>query len=89
MIISDIDYLDSISETCSMHVNGGSALAISGFSTQAYGSSTSVVTFLKNLAVSNPRYSKARSSVMAAATASGGDTSIAVSASSASFVSSD
>lgn len=90
MIISDIDYLDSISETSAMYVNGGgSALAISGFSAQAYGDSTSVITYIRNRAVSQPRKSSASSSAFVGATASGDDTLVTVSASSASFVSSD
>lgn len=88
MIISDIDYLDSISETSAMHVNGGgSALAISEFLAQAYGDSTSVISYIRNRAVSQPRKSSASSSALVAA--SGGDALVIVSASSASFVSSD
>ncbi|MBW4601518.1 MAG: hypothetical protein KME29_18570 [Calothrix sp. FI2-JRJ7] len=89
MIISDIDYLDSISDTSAMHVSGGSALAFSGFSAQAYGDSTSVISYIRNRAVSTPRKSSASSSASVGAAASGSDTLVTVSASSASFVSSD
>lgn len=85
MLIYDLDYLDTISETSFRHLNGGKAVAISAFSASAFGDSTSINTFLENIAGSGYRGSFANSSVRVTSTSSGG-TSFA-SASSLAYVS--
>lgn len=83
MIISDLDYLDSILETSAMHLNGSGARAFSKFSAEAYGKSTNISAFVKNLAISKPNTSISMSSVAVSVIALDGEAF--VSASSASF----
>jgi len=85
MLICDLDYLDFIPETSTMHLNGGNAVAISGFSASAFGDATSIDTVLKNLTSSRSGYFLATSSVRVTSTSSNG--SIFASASSLSYVS--
>ncbi len=74
MIISDIDYLHSITETDVIHLNGGDAVTISKAWTIAYGSSTASNIVIKNQAISKPRYSFSASSVSATSKSSDGTT---------------
>lgn len=87
MIISDLDYLGSIPETSAIYLNGGDAIAISGFVASAYGSSTSTGTVLNNLVISRPSGSVASSSIKVTAIASGLNVFATASASSTSVVS--
>jgi hypothetical protein len=73
MIISDLDYLDSILETDAIHLNGGSAVANSTAWAVASGSSTATSILFQNLAISNPNGSLAASSVRSSAKATGGN----------------
>ena len=74
MHICDLDYLDTIPETCTMHLNGGKAVAISAFSASAFGDATSINSFLKNLTISASGGSFANSSVRVNSISSGGST---------------
>jgi hypothetical protein len=74
MQICDLDYLELVSETSTMHLNGGKAVAISAFSASAFGDATSINTFLRNLAISGSNGSLANSSVHIASISSGGST---------------
>ena len=50
MIISDIDYLDSISETTAIDLNGGfQAMAMSGFEAYGFGEDSIVMSYVANL----------------------------------------
>lgn len=82
MIISDLDYLDSIPEITVMRLNGSGVLAISGLSAVAIGSSTYTGCIFNNLAISRPYGSLAVSSVRAISIASGSNTFACASASS-------
>lgn len=75
MIISDLDYLDSISEVSTVYITGGkSATAISGFSALAIGDSTYTDTVVKNFSSTKPNGSStASSSVRVISLASGGN----------------
>jgi hypothetical protein len=86
MHICDLDYLESIPETSTIHLNGGRAVAISAFSASAFGDATSINTFLQNLAISRSGGSFANSSVHVTSISSGGSTF--ASASSLAYVSS-
>lgn len=73
MIISDIDYLEHLSETSAIHLSGGgSASAISGFWALALGPSTYTAAVANNQAVTRPGSSSASSSVQVIAVSSGG-----------------
>jgi hypothetical protein len=74
MIISDLDYLDSIVETDAIDLNGGNAVANSTALAIATGSSTATSIIFKNLAISNPGGSLAASSVRSSAKSTGGNT---------------
>lgn len=74
MLICDLDYLDTIPETSTMHLNGGQAVAISAFSASAFGDATSINTFLKNIIISGTGGSFANSSVRVNSISSGGST---------------
>ncbi len=64
MIISDIDYLEPITETSATHLIGSSgALAIADSFAFTYGTSTLTNTVFKNKAVSRPNGSAASSYV--------------------------
>lgn len=87
MIISDIDYLESIAEADAMHLSGGYATALSQFSAFSFGNSTSTSTVIKNKAVNGYRgISFASSNVSSTSAASGDNTITGSSASSASSV---
>ena len=73
MIISDLDYLDSILETDAVHLNGGNAVANSGAWAIASGSSTATNIVFQNLAISNRSGSLAASSVRSSAKSTGGN----------------
>ena len=88
MIISDLDYLESMSETHAMQLNGGGARAIANFFGQTLGNSTNTNAIVKNLAISNPGdNSVAISFVKQTSIASGGNTFASSSTSSYSAVS--
>ncbi len=87
MILSDLDYLDSIPEMTVIYLNGSGALAISGFSAAAFGSSTYTGGVFNNLAISHPYSSLAVSSVSVTSIASGSNTFAIASASSIASVS--
>ncbi len=55
-----------------MHLNAGKAVAISAFSASAFGDTTSINTFLKNLTSSRSGSSLANSSVRVTSISSGG-----------------
>lgn len=86
MIISDIDYLESLDETYTKHLNGGRAIAISGFSAEAYGNSTNISIILKNRAISRSGFDFTSSSVRITSIASGDNAISSVSAFSGSLV---
>ena len=88
MIISDLDYLEFMSETHAMQLNGGGAIAIANFFGQTVGNSTKTNAIVKNLAISNPGHnSVAISFVEETSIASGGNTFASSSTSSYSVVS--
>ncbi len=87
MIVSDLDYLDSLPEITAIYLNGGGALAISGFSAAAFGSSTYTGGVFNNLAISRPSGSLAVSSARVTSIASGSNTFAIASASSIASVS--
>jgi hypothetical protein len=80
MIISDLDYLDSLPEMTAIYLNGSGALAISGFSAAAFGSSTYTGGVFNNLAISGPYGSLAISSVRVISMASGSNAFVIASA---------
>ncbi|GAA6621936.1 hypothetical protein NUACC26_077580 [Scytonema sp. NUACC26] len=88
MIIYDIDYLESIDETYTKHLNGGRAVVISEFSANAYGNLTDVSTALDNLVISYSGFNLTSSSVRVTSRASGDDAIASASAFSASSASS-
>lgn len=63
MIISNLDYLESIPETCAMYLNGGNSIANANFSAYVYGDSTNINTIVKNLANSSFGHNNASSYV--------------------------
>lgn len=88
MRISDLDYLEPLSETSAIHLKGGTAGASSKFLAFASGNSTNTSTFVKNRAISEGRGSFASSSVRVTSIATGDGNNFAQSsASSAAFVS--
>ncbi|MEG4323246.1 MULTISPECIES: hypothetical protein [unclassified Microcoleus] len=86
MIISDLDYLDSMPETSAMYLNGSGAVAISGFLATASGMSAYTGTVLNNLVINRPSGSFAISSANVISIASGGTVFASASASSISSV---
>ena len=87
MRISDLDYLESLSETHAMQLNGGGASAISQFLAQTFGNSTNTNAIVRNLAISAPDdNSIAISFVKETSIASGGNTFASASTSSYSAV---
>lgn len=87
MIISDLDYLDSITDTSAMLVNGGGAIASSEFLASANGISSNTTTRVENLAQRQFNTFFALSRVRVIAMASGGNPSSHASASSKSLIS--
>ncbi|WP_017651506.1 hypothetical protein [Fortiea contorta] len=74
MLILDIDYLDTLSEASTIHINGsGKAFAISNFWVVALGGSTYAGAVANNQAFTGSQGSFASSSVQAFAAASGGN----------------
>lgn len=68
MLILDLDYLDSVSQSNAINLHGGGkAKAISAWSTVGIGESSSVFAIVKNQAVVDKNRSYASSSVIAAA----------------------
>lgn len=82
MIISDLDYLESIQETDTMHVNGGDAVATSNAVAFASGKSTATNVFSRTIAISKLGFSLAASSSGASAKSTGGSAFAASSSSS-------
>ena len=83
MIISDLDYLEFMSETHAMQLNGGAAIASSEFFALAFGNSTNTSTIAKNLAINDTGDgSVAISFIKVTSIASGGNTFASSSASS-------
>jgi hypothetical protein len=87
MIISDLDYLDSISDTSAMLVNGGIAIASSEFSANTRGIFSNTTTRVENLAQRQFNTFFALSRVRVIAMASGGNPFSHASASSTSLIS--
>ena len=85
MVISDLDYLNSISKPAVPQVKGQGALAISAFSAFARGAVSHTSTVIKNHVRSRPYRQFAFSSSSVRAIASGGNAF--ASASSSSFAS--
>ncbi|KAF3888905.1 MULTISPECIES: hypothetical protein [Nostocales] len=88
MIISDLEYLEQIPEISAVSlINGGGAIAISGFSALAYGQFTNTSSRVNNRTVTGDRNSFASSSVSVTSVASGSNTFSNSSASSSAYVS--
>lgn len=68
MIVSDLDYLDVVTDTVCLHLTGSSsALAISSFWADTFGPSTHTATVINNQVIVRPNSSFASSSVRAMA----------------------
>jgi hypothetical protein len=85
MIISDIDYLEQVSETSTLHLSGGKAIAISSFWALAFGPSTYTSAVVNNQVVVSPNTSFASSSVQVTAASSGSSVSAIASSSATVF----
>ncbi len=89
MIISDLDYLESVTETSAMDLHGGNYTAISEFSALATGNSNRIKTSVINRVINAPKSSISISSVSLnlAASSSGREAFVSASATSTSSAS--